>query len=262
MEFVFPPRCLVCRSFFLSSRDAHPRAFSAGDTGGCSPGPSGLSSFLCPDCLEAVSPVEDPVCTRCGKIFETREGEGHECEECIRSPKWFRKARAAGAYDEPLMHLIHQLKYRGKIQLAGPLGMLLRSSLERFWDVREIDIVVPVPLHKKRFRKRGFNQAYLLIKGWIKNGQRDFNENGAVRIDRDVLIREKSTKPQTGLSRKDRVKNIKNAFRVIHPEKIKKKRVLVVDDVYTTGATTNECARVLLKQGAESVDVLTLARAM
>jgi ComF family protein len=195
-------------------------------------------------------------------LFKTREGDDHECHDCIKSSKHFTKARAAGVYDLSLLDLIHQLKYKEKIQLAKPLGKLLLGTLVRYWKHNDIDMIIPVPLHEKRFKKRGFNQAYLLIKDWCTLTVNKKRELPSTLINTDVLVREKNTKPQTGLSRKERVRNIKNSFRVTDPEKIKGKRVLVVDDVYTTGATTNECARVLLKHKAKRVDILTLARAV
>ena len=160
------------------------------------------------------------------------------------------------------LELIHQLKYKGKIQLARPLGTLLFAALCRFWKNADLDVIIPVPLHAKRFKKRGFNQAYLLIKDWQKRYAKVGRVFSTIPINRDVLVREKHTKPQTGLNRKERVKNIKNAFKITDPELIEGKRVLIVDDVYTTGATTNECARILLKHKVKRVDILTLARAV
>ncbi|MCJ7774612.1 MAG: ComF family protein [Desulfobacterales bacterium] len=261
-DTVFPSRCFVCRSFFhhlaLSERNVsqgkcHGDHFKFADL---------MPSFLCPACLNDFSSIQHPICIRCGKLFKTREGDDHECEDCITFPKYFTIARAAGIYDRSLMTLIHQLKYKGKIQLAKPLGKLLFTSLFNFWGSTGIDVIVPVPLHKKRFKKRGFNQAYLLIKNWEEMNEKVDPRIVFANIDKDLLIRQKHTKPQTGLSRKERIKNIRNAFMVTHPEKVKEKRVLIVDDVYTTGATTNECARILLEHGAKRVDVLTLARAV
>ncbi len=260
-DVVFPSRCFVCRSFFhhpvsagiQSEAKCHADHFRFVDL---------MPSFLCQSCLNDFSRVEPPICSQCGMVFTSREGDNHECGECITSPKHFTIARAAGVYDQSLMALIHQLKYKGKIQLAKPLGRLLFAALMHFWDHAGIDVIVPVPLHKKRLRTRGFNQAYLLIKDWEDISSMLHPGRGSASIEKDVLIREKHTKPQTGLNRKERVKNIRNAFAVIHPEKVMRKRVLIVDDVYTTGATTNECARVLMKHGAIRADVLTLARAI
>ena len=117
-----------------------------------------------------------------------------------------------------------------------------------------IDLIVPVPLHIKRLRKRGFNQALLLFTKWATT------EN--IPYDPHVLKRPQKTVPQTNLSRKERKKNIRGAFEIRSPVAIKGKRILLVDDVYTTGSTVNECARILVQGGAAMVDVLTLARAV
>lgn len=171
-------------------------------------------------------------------------------------------ARSLGVYDQTLMKLILRLKYRGKIVLARPLGRLLLSAFIQLWDINSIDIAVPVPLHIVKFRKRGFNQAFLLIKDWpaIAN---DLNLwPRTVKIEKHLIIRHKATSPQTALGRGNRIKNIKNAFKVNRPSDIKDKRILLVDDVYTTGATAVECSKVLMRGGAKCVDVLTLARAI
>jgi len=261
-DTVFPPRCFVCRSFFHNTLSTHTRELQGKCCVDHSHFAELMPSFLCPTCINDFSSIEPPICSMCGKMFKTREGDDHECEDCITSPKHFTMARAAGIYDQSLMDLIRQFKYKGKTQLAKPLGKLLFTTLLHIWNNKNIDVIVPVPLHKKRFKKRGFNQAYLLIKGWEKINEKIESGLLSAQIGRNVLIREKHTKPQTGLRRKERVKNIRNAFIVENTEKVKGKRVLIVDDVYTTGATTNECARVLLKHGAQSADVLTLARAV
>ena len=152
------------------------------------------------------------------------------------------------------MEAIHLLKYRKKTSLSRPLSALARETFLQFWDINTIDLLVSVPLHVKRLRERGFNQAHLLMKRWAKQD--------GIPLDSLTLSRGRWTEPQTTLSRAERRKNIKGAFSVRNPKRIKSRKVLLVDDVYTTGATVNECARVLMKAGAEFVDVLTLARAI
>ena len=129
-------------------------------------------------------------------------------------------------------------------------------------DTEKIDMVVPVPLHIRREKARGYNQVFLLVKGWSRL-IRTLNIGAApIMIDRRVLVRNRWTDPQTGLRRKKRLENLKNAFSIIDAAAVTEKRILLVDDVYTTGATVNECSRVLLRAGAKQVDVLTLARAV
>jgi len=160
--------------------------------------------------------------------------------------------------------LIHALKYRGKVQLARPLGSLLYAAFARYWDNGEIQTVIPVPLHRKRLRARGFNQAYLLVRDWAGGSLPVLTHDPAppLTVDRESLVREQMTDPQTGSGRQQRLDNVRHAFAVRDGYNIRGKRILLIDDVQTTGATADACARVLLEGGAENVDVLTVARAM
>jgi ComF family protein len=268
-DALFPTKCFMCGTFFkpgsyqigcLPFREPREKTFSI--QYGNIHFDGLMSPYLCPNCSGGFLPVEPPICIKCGMTFKSREGEDHLCGECITTPKRFRIARAPGIYDQALMEMIHYLKYNGKIQLAGPLGALLCTSFISQWDTNTIDLIVPVPLHIKRFRSRGFNQSFLLIKDWLRIAE-VLNVNiSHVQIDKHVLVRNRWTDPQTGLGRKKRILNIKNAFNITDPKKVAGKRILLVDDVYTTGTTVNECAKVLLKSGAQYVDVLTLARAI
>jgi ComF family protein len=171
-------------------------------------------------------------------------------------------ARSAGVYDNVLMAAIHCLKYKEKIQLARPLGVLLFMAFCRYWNMANLNLIVPVPLHKRKLSSRGFNPSFFLVNEWaliVKSLNRALP---AIPVAVDILVRKRWTESQTGLGRKERLQNIKNAFDVSDSSKVKRKNILLVDDVYTTGATANECAKVLMRAGAASVDVLTLARAM
>ncbi len=221
-----------------------------------------LAAHLCPNCIRGLVAVESPLCSCCGLPFKSRHGVDHRCGDCSASPKKFRIARAPLIYEKIFTEVIHCYKYKGKIQLARPLGELLLTAFRLFWDKDSIDVIIPVPLHLKRFRKRGFNQAYLLLQKWQTMAGRVAFDPDDLRIERDVLVRTLPTAPQTGLGRKERAANIKDAFDLVDDQKIIDKRVLLVDDVYTTGATVNECARLLLARGATHVDVLSLARAV
>ena len=194
-----------------------------------------------------------PFCSRCGLVFSSREGQNHFCGRCLKHTGFFTRARAVGIYDNALQCAIHALKFNGMVNLAHPLGAMLMQTFRRYWDHGEIDLIAPVPLHRHRFRQRGFNQAYLLVSRWA------LPEKTA--IVRDLLVRSRDTPPQTGLDRRQRQINIRHAFSVSRPGHSAHKRVLLVDDVLTTGATADACAAVLLRDGAQQVDVLTLARA-
>ena len=221
-----------------------------------------LSPWVCPHCIVGWTPVISPLCRVCGMPFKSREGDDHVCGECLQNPKNFRLARAAAVYTPLTLALVHGFKYNGKIQLADPLGAMLADAFSRFWDIGDIDLVLPVPLHRKRFRGRGFNQAYLLAKAFV----RQLNGTGSVSttttVEKGALFRTRCTASQTGLKRKGRLDNIKNAFRVKNTAVIIDRHILLIDDIYTTGATVNECAKVLRGSGASRVDVLTVARAV
>ncbi|MEE8399328.1 MAG: ComF family protein [Desulfobacterales bacterium] len=198
-------------------------------------------------------------------MFGTLDDEDHLCGGCMQDPKHFRIARAIGVYDRTCMELIHAFKYRQKIQLARPFGMLLFAAFIRHWSDSDIDLIVPVPLHRKRFRKRGFNQTYLIIRalpGLVDRAIAGGATLRPIQIDRECLVRNRLTDPQIGLKRDQRISNVKDVFDVSDPSRIAGKGILLIDDVYTTGATVDACTRVLLKEGARCVDVLTLARAM
>jgi ComF family protein len=181
-------------------------------------------------------------------------GQDHLCGRCLDQPPAFDRARAAGLYDGTLRIAIHALKFKGKVSIAAPLGKLLFDALQRHRLAEDVDMVSPVPLYRHRLRKRGFNQAYLLMKRWTLPDK--------TLIVRDLLVRTRATAPQTGLDRRQRWNNIKNAFVVRRPGQVTGKRILLVDDVLTTGATANACTHALIRDGAERVDVLTLARAL
>jgi len=263
---VFPDKCLCCRSFF--NFDGNRPLFND-----CNKAAGGnfleynhfdmlMAQVLCPECRRAFSPVESPFCTACGMIFKSREGEDHMCGTCLDAPMYFSAARAAGIYDQSLMTLVHCFKYQGKLQLVRPLSRLLFHSFLRYWETDRFDMIMPVPLHKKKLRLRGFNQAHLLLKDWPRAAAMLTGGIESLHIETDVLVRKKWTRPQTGLGRKGRISNIKNAFDLTDAFLVKGRRILLVDDVFTTGSTVNECARILIHGGAECVDVLTLARAI
>jgi ComF family protein len=194
--------------------------------------------------------------------FISRRGTDHRCGECISEPKYFRIARAPLVYEKILTKVIHCFKYQGKVQLANPLAEIFLAAFRRFWAADSIDIILPVPLHPRRFRQRGFNQAYLLVRNWSKLAGQNSHDPAHLRVEPELLTRSVETAPQAALGRVKRSANVENAFSVADPDRVKDKRVLLVDDIYTTGATVNECARTLLVNGARWVDVLTLARAV
>jgi ComF family protein len=195
-------------------------------------------------------------------VFVSRQGADHLCGACIEKPRKFHRARAAGIYEKGLLKAVHCLKYKGRIELARPLGRVLFSSFQQHWQSDEIDILLPVPLHRRRMRSRGFNQSLLLLRDWPRLMTAAGGDAVGIQIAPRLLARSKATPPQIGLGRKERRKNLRGAFTVTTPDQVKKKRILLVDDVYTTGATADACATALRRAGAARVEVLTLARTL
>jgi ComF family protein len=267
-DALFPLTCLMCGQIFVSRRSDRRDVSKSGasfDEAIRTPPSASLfgrlmALYVCPVCSRQYTPIESPCCTCCGVMFKSREGTDHVCGECLGEKRYFGRARAAGVYERALMTVIHAFKYGEKVGLAAPLSLLLLNAYHHFWQDRPMEVLVPVPLFGRRFRKRGFNQVHLAVRHWEDRQGADLPI--LPRIEREALRRRRSAPPQAGLGRKDRMRNVKGAFELGSPQAILNKRVLVVDDVYTTGATVNECARILLKGGAAAVDVLTMARTL
>lgn len=217
-----------------------------------------MGPYLCGECITRFFPMRTPWCLKCGKMFISENGQNHMCGACVTSKTTYQMVRSAGLLDGALMDAIHAFKYNGKTQLARPLGRILLAALVRYFSKEDIDIIIPVPLHPSRLRRRGFNQALLMLREWDDSPA--INEAGIV-IEKNILVRRINTESQTGLGREKRQTNVRRAFTVTRTDKISGKRILLIDDVFTTGATCGECARVLEKAGAAAISVLTLAHA-
>jgi ComF family protein len=209
--------------------------------------------FFCRSCWATIRPLARPSCPRCGLPFASdvalTYSPDHHCLSCRQRPPAFTQAWAYYVYEPPLQNAIHLFKYRGKIALAEALGTLLRQVWRRTPDA---DLLMPVPLHPSRLRTREYNQSLLLAD--------QLNRDLSLPLVYDNLVRLRATPPQTELSRAARIKNLRRCFAVRRPADVAGKRVLLVDDVMTTGTTVNECAKALRKAGADDVYVVTLAR--
>jgi ComF family protein len=232
IDIIYPSRCHICRSFLSNdSRENH---------------------HFCPDCLNGFLRISPPLCPICGKPFESFSEENHLCEECMRKRPFFNSLGAPYLYQGGIMDAIHQMKYAGKTYLAKSLGPLLASFASKWLDKTEGLLMMPVPLHPKKLRERGFNQSLLLAR--IMTPLLD------TELDFLSLRRVIYTRPQTGLNSDERKRNVRRAFAMIGQRDFKGKTVILVDDVATTGNTMNECARVLKKAGCKKVFCLALAR--
>jgi ComF family protein len=228
---------------------------------------------VCETCLMALRPLQGsyctvcgealhfPVCIECGKADceEANRGETR-CRLCQRVHPPFERAAAYGSYDGELRDLIHLLKFQQVRPAAAVLGRLLAetiASLEQAMPVGTIT-VVPVPLHRRKQAQRGFNQAETIARGALKRLSRPKR----FELSTGVLVRRRETGSQIGLNSHERRENLRGAFAVSDRTRILNRDILLVDDVYTTGTTASECARVLLGAGAGRVWVATVARTL
>lgn len=199
---------------------------------------------ICNDCWQSIKQYNGPKCRKCGKPLNSDATA--ICGECLQDGPAFKSAGSFGLYDGALRKAINLLKYHNVKRLAKPLSdIMLRITMPR------VDAVLPVPLYEKRLRQREYNQSALVAKHVV--------ENLGLALILDSLVKIRDTKPQVGLSSQERRKNIRNAFRIQKRELIEGKKILLIDDVSTTGATVRECSKVLKKAGAVNIHVRTLA---
>lgn len=258
LDMALPLRCLDCNRLFFRTGAARRLAAKDGD---CETAFDHLMDvFLCPACRKGFAGIRSPMCSACGLPFESPHSRDHLCGKCQARSFEFHQARSAGRYEGVLRTLVHQYKYQGWVHLAGALGHLLWIVFLSHWDPEAVDAVVPVPLHPKRLRHRGFNQSRQLIMLWPKLAFDQGLDLAEEKIKPSWLFRRRYTAIQTGLDRHQREANVKNAFTLEKGVKLDGRRILLVDDVLTTGATARACARVLKQGGAARVDLLTLAR--
>jgi ComF family protein len=219
---------------------------------------------VCPECLNAIHPIEGTVCITCGeRIFSPYAVDGAtgpRCGLCRRVEPIFSRAVAYGSYQSGLRELIHLLKFGGVRPAASVLGYMLGEAISRLepeFPAGDMALI-PVPLHRSKLRQRGFNQAELTARAALNARER----GDRLRLCTGVLIRKRETASQIGLTSHQRRENLRGAFAVAQPKVVLGREVLLVDDVYTTGATVSECARVLRRAGATKVWVATIARTL
>jgi ComF family protein len=209
---------------------------------------------VCDECRERIEMIEHPLCGRCGEPFDPRAQGAPICERCRGRRLPFTIARSAAYYRPPLVGAIARFKYHGQIVLARPLGGIMTEALSGSagdLDPATIDVICPVPLHSSRQRERGFNQSQLLA---------EEISSAIGKPVRDLLDRVRPTAPQVDLPARARAENVRRAFEAKEDAGIAGHTVLLIDDLFTTGATLIECGRALRAAGAAEVRVLTLAR--
>ena len=231
-DVLLPGRCPICHAT-VRTRQALP---------------------LCESCLSQITAIRPPICSACGLPFPTESGTDHLCGDCLLSPRVFTRARAVGHYEGSLLTAIHAFKYQGQSALGRILGRLMADHDYHDFHISSCTMIIPVPLHVRRLRERGFNQALILARAIARRHE--------LPLDFTSLMRQVATPPQITLGKTERQRNVRDAFRIREPGRVKGEKIIIVDDVYTTGSTLNECARVLLEGGANEVAALTLARAI
>ncbi|MDN5362222.1 MAG: hypothetical protein PWP70_1269 [Moorella sp. (in: firmicutes)] len=207
--------------------------------------------LLCTECRREVYSWREEYhpCRYCGRLLPA--GQGDTCRHCQEERPPFQRARAVGAYGGILKEIIWALKYQGRRSLAGPLGILLAGVVLKELGPESPQLLIPVPLTAARLQSRSFNQAELLA--------RALGRELGLAVAGQALVRVRETAPQVGLSRQARWQNLAGAFRVPEHGLVRGRRLLLVDDVLTTGATAVACTAALLSAGATSVRVVTLA---
>lgn len=241
-DLLWPPVCSVC-----------PRALPL------APDPSSPSAYFCPECLESVEMMAAAICPVCGRPFFN--SQGHVCGDCLADPPPYGRARAAAVYRGGLSRSIARLKYGGELHQLRALEALAGAALiaalppgsgsDRSQAV--YDLIVPMPISKRRLAERGFNQSAELARAIYRPW--------AALIDEDALLRISDGQAhQATLDARRRRKAIRGCFLVPDPNRVKNARILLFDDVLTTGATAGEAVTTLLKAGAGQVDLATIAR--
>ena len=262
-QALFPATCYGCGQLFGLPRPASGNLpANPGDTARYHPSDEVLRGFLCKSCLSRYEAVISPLCPRCGLPFASSQAVDHVCAECQVRPPAYIMARASGVYNDVLKTMIHHFKYGGRENLARPLGRMMWRTLRENWQPDQIDRVVPVPLHTSRLRHRGFNQAYALVREWPRLAAHGDWRLSGDWLAPDLLERRRPTQHQTGLDKGQRLDNLSDAFGVAKGHAIRGLKVLLADDVMTTGATVEACSRALLDAGAREVHVLAAARAL
>ncbi len=241
LEILYPHRCISCKKIILDG-------------------------YFCLDCWKKLKFISEPCCKICGKPFYNSKHYGLVCSGCLHSKHYYNKSLSVFVYNKTMAKTIFNFKFYKRIFLSKIFARFLlikykeinKNNIKNNIDIKTnnniINYVIPVPSHIKKLRQRGYNHSLLIVK--------DFSKLTNIPYIQDLLIKQKNTVRQVELSLKKRKVNLKQAFRLNekHSNKIIGKNILIIDDVFTTGTTVNECAKILKKNKVNKVFVLTLAR--
>ena len=209
------------------------------------------SSAVCTDCSNSIRYIQQPYCTKCGQPFTTHSGISHVCYDCIKGKNKFTLSRAVFEYNGAIVKLIHRFKFGDRVNLSSFFSEELRKLYDAHFAAKDITAILPVPLSTHRLKHRSYNQTQLLAEA--------LSRKLSIPVFPQVLEKIKETLPQSRLSAKKRRENVKDAYAVADRASLKGKRVLLIDDVITTGATVNACTKALLHAGIEQVYVTAIA---
>lgn len=226
-DFILPKRCLLCGKIMP------------------------YSNSLCTECFDKIKFISVPYCQHCGKSLVGENIDGLFCSQCLSKKDPFRLCRSAIIYDNDSKKLLLDFKFADHIENKKILSQWLYIAGKDIFK-EGADAIIPVPLHYSRLFQRKYNQSAILAA--------ELSKIVNLPVYYKVLKKAKSTLPQVQCNAKQRHKNVRGVFKVTHADGIKNKRIILIDDVYTTGSTMRECAKALKKAGAKSVDVLTIAR--
>ena len=231
LNFLFPYQCLRCGKVLNKA------------------------GYLCDKCADEINFIVPPYCHKCGYPLQEENTKDHLlCAGCLKKQHTFyRYARSAVVYDNSSKNLILAFKFFDQTENTALLAAMLKVAGKDIFEAGA-DLLIPVPLHYTRLIKRRYNQSALLVQKLSKMTN--------IPYDNFSLIRKRKTKPQVEVSGKERITNVKNAFTVKCPNNIKGKRIILIDDIMTTGSTVKESALALKKAGAKSIDILTIARTL
>lgn len=231
MDIVYPKRCLACKNTIDVST---------------------IDNLICTQCWAKIKRNLPPFCHSCGRRLKKSAFTKNICPTCIKVRLHFDRAFSPCVYEGWIKELIHEFKYNNKDYLGFPLSRLMIDFIREYnLPMHYLDFIIPIPLHKTKWREREFNQSEILSKYIAKEFKKD--------LFTDLLLRHRHTKTQTDLELNQRFSNVKGSFLVTRKGDLKDKNLLLVDDVLTTGATASEAARALKDAGANIVFVLTLA---
>ena len=227
IEIIYPPTCPICTQVLDKNMNE--------------------KVFICEKCRKKLSYIESPRCLKCGKPIENAETEF--CYDCSRVEHIYSQGVGVWAYTDEIKNSLYQFKYHNKREYGEFYGLELKNRYEAIIKNWDADVLIPVPLHKSKLRKRGYNQAEI-----IANSIGKFLD---IPVDSQLLNRNKKTLAQKELNDKERLKNLENAFN-IGEKVVKYNKVIIVDDIYTTGTTIDSCSKILIDAGVDKVYYISL----